>query len=174
MKTSILKIADTKNIWDATVEENAFNILLKAPELVDKLKETVKETNVLEMELFKELFPSYNTNLYTFEVSILFRGSKLVLKKVECIDKEHYLMNNEIFISSEMLIHGNRVDEFSTSDNKINHPAWGALFYFDDKLAYVSKYVFNECFEALEEEYLYKEGIMTRSFSKENIYFEEN
>lgn len=169
MKTSILKIADTKNIWNTIVEENAFNILLKAPELVDKLKEAVKETNVLEMELFKESFPSYNTDLYTFEVSIFLRNSKLLLKKVECIDKEHYLMNNEIFISSKMLIQGTRVDEFSTSDNEINHPAWSALFYFDDKLAYVSKFVFNECFEALEKEYLYKENIIPRLFLKEDI-----
>jgi len=169
MKTSILKIKDTKNIWDTTVEENSFNMLLKAPQLVDKSKEAVKETNVIEMELFKEWFPSYNTNLYTFEVTILFRGCKLVLQKVECINEEHYLMNNEISIRSDMLIHGDRVDEFSTNDYKINNPTWSALFYFDDKLAYVGRFVFNECFEALEEEYLYKENIMPRRFSKEDI-----
>lgn len=169
MKTSILKIKDIKDIWKTTIEENAFKILMLSPESVNELK----ESRVVSLELFKESFPKHQIDLYTFEIVIYFKVGELTLQKIECIDKNHYDMNNEITFETNLHIHGKRMDEFSTNEYKINHGAWNTLFDFNEQKAYTGRVAFRDCFEALEEEYLYKENIMPRRFSKEDIFSPE-
>lgn len=169
MKQTVFEMKDEKNVWNNHIKENLLRILIKAEEL----EQVLLESKVLNMKLTKEYFEKYNIDLYTFEVKISYKNTEINIQKFELLNSVKWQRNNIEFLRN-MLVNGERIDEFSTRGQEFLNFANNNYYLNRDEnifsenmyVAYEGQEMFISCFEKLEEEYVYSLNKMPRRFKK--------
>ncbi|MCU7667358.1 hypothetical protein [Bacillus thuringiensis] len=164
MEQIVFEMKDEKNIWNNHIKENLLRILIKAEEL----EQVLSESKVLNMKLTKEYFEKYNIDLYTFEVKISYKNTEINIQKFELLNSVEWQRNSIEFVRN-MLVNGERIDEFSTRGQEFLNFANNYrlnIFSENEYVAYEGQEMFISCFEKLEEEYIYLLNKMPRRFKK--------
>ncbi|MFP3728928.1 hypothetical protein U8V72_27450 [Priestia filamentosa] len=119
------------------------------------------------MQLFREYSQKYKVYLYTFKLTLEYRGKKVEVSKFEFPSTVKPNKDN-LEIMSAIYIGGERENTFAITSHALDDEKANITFNFKTiSEGRIGRLIIKEGFQKLEETYLYKSGIMERKLGKE-------
>lgn len=150
MNNVIFNQTDKLKIWGSGTEEEKFEYLLNAPDIM-KILRSIK-VNLISLE--KEYHQQHDTYAYRFTVTLECNGKMLIIKKEENL--KHYVRTQE----GEKIYHTG----ITINDNLDTHTYMKKIFGNQDNDSYYGEMYTMRNIEELEKKYIYENKLMPREF----------